>query len=114
MCKPWKISGVSEKHTLTHGEQLQTLREFDDYEDNVDLSLETMWAPPHEDGLLLRTEKGFAGETTLILQKEEEGHPYLLSFRCNVVPDQIAPFVGKNVVLCIANDWLVTGISAPT
>lgn len=33
MCKPWKISGISEKKTLTHGEQLQLFRETDDYGD---------------------------------------------------------------------------------
>jgi hypothetical protein len=33
MCKYWKISGMSEKKTLTHSEQLQLFRETDDYGD---------------------------------------------------------------------------------
>jgi hypothetical protein len=36
MCKPWKISGMSEKKTLTHGEQLQLFRETDDYTDDYE------------------------------------------------------------------------------
>ena len=111
MCKPWKISGMSEAKTLTHGEQLQLFREHDDYgEDNVDLAFETSWAPPREDGYLRSIEQGFSGETTITLENFDNRTPYRHSLRCALPAEQLTPFINKHVVVNVSNNWVVTDI----
>jgi hypothetical protein len=110
MCKPWKISGMSEAKTLSHGEQLQLFREHDDYGDNVDLALETSWAPPREDGFLRGIEQGFNGETTVTLENYDNRYPYRHTMRCSLTAEVLAPFMNQHVLVTVANNWVVTGI----
>jgi len=130
MCKPWKINGASEAKGLKHSEQLQLLKERDDYEDDfedVQAILDddsgdfeqspgsydetaTATAPPvYILGKLRKVARGPVTNLCIITIEEADGTRG--SYFCGLSDSQLIPLIGKDIKAYFSLDWKVNYVT---
>jgi len=129
MCKPWKISGMSEKKTLTHGEQLQLLKEKDDYEDdfedvqrildddagdfeqppgNYDPTATATAPPDHIQGVLRSVAPGIAGYSLITIEEVNGARNKVL---CGVPESLLLTLLGKDIKAYFSLNWIINYVT---